>query len=101
MNTQTYLPPIAEIHKLPGLFRLIEQGEIRVPEFQRRFIWCNRQILDLLESLYRGIPIGTLLLWKVDDQSVGVEFATVFPFPNVPLKRPFRLILDGLQRLYT
>ncbi|MCK1286593.1 DUF262 domain-containing protein [Bradyrhizobium sp. 44] len=33
---------------------------------QRDFVWEEKQVLELLESVYRGFPIGSILLWRVD-----------------------------------
>jgi len=39
-------------------------GVLNVPEFQRRFVWKPSKVRDLVDSLWRGYPIGTLLLWE-------------------------------------
>ena len=38
-------------------------GELKVPSFQRGFVWKPGQVCDLADSLWRGYPIGPLLLW--------------------------------------
>ena len=86
---------------LPTLFRRIQQGEIRVPAFQRGFVWGETQILQLLESVYRGFPIGSLLFWSVKEQLLRIEHSAAFPFPDTIETYPLKFLLDGLQRLST
>jgi predicted DNA-binding WGR domain protein len=39
-------------------------GNLNVPEFQRKYVWRPSKVADLVDSLWRGYPIGTLLLWE-------------------------------------
>ena len=39
-------------------------GNLNVPEFQRKFVWRASKVADLVDSLWRGYPVGTLLLWE-------------------------------------
>ncbi len=39
-------------------------GILNVPEFQRKYVWRASKVADLVDSLWRGYPIGTLLLWE-------------------------------------
>ena len=39
-------------------------GNLNVPEFQRKYVWRPSKVADLDDSLWRGYPIGTLLLWE-------------------------------------
>src|SRR6266478_9704408 len=101
MNREDFFPPTPDVQHLPTLFRRIQQGEIRVPAFQRGFVWREAQIVELLESVYRGFPIGSLLFWRVEEELLRVEHKVTFPFPNVPIRYPSKFLLDGLQRLTT
>ena len=51
----------ATVEELVGM---IERGELRLPEMQRRYVWRAPRVRDLLDSLYRGYPSGAILLWK-------------------------------------
>ena len=44
----------------------ITSGDIRIPAFQRDFVWEPEQVAFLLDSIYKGFPIGTVILWKTD-----------------------------------
>jgi uncharacterized protein with ParB-like and HNH nuclease domain len=53
----------ASVEELGGM---IERGELRLPEMQRRYVWRSTRVRDLLDSLYRGYPFGAILLWETD-----------------------------------
>jgi hypothetical protein len=78
------------------LVGMLERGELRLPEMQRRFVWRGPQVRDLLDSLYRGYPSGAILIWETDE-SVPVRDAAVEQQTNPNLTT--RLLLDGQQRL--
>ena len=42
----------------------ISKGEIKIPKFQRKFVWKEAQAFELLDSVAQNYPIGSLLLWK-------------------------------------
>src|ERR1041385_8389211 len=83
----------ATVEELVGM---IERGELRLPEMQRRYIWRSTRVRDLLDSLYRGYPSGAILLWETDEAVPLQEFAvtqSTNPYQST------RLLLDGQQRL--
>ena len=49
----------------------IEQRQLRMPAIQREFVWRQRQIENLFDSLTRGFPIGSFLFWNVEPTTVG------------------------------
>lgn len=79
---------------LDGLLASIEQGAIGLPDIQRPFVWKNVKVRDLLDSMYRGYPIGYLLLWEngglETHKAIGVGEKQV---------APGLVIVDGQQRL--
>lgn len=94
---------------VPPLRRLIEDvlaGGILVPKFQRDFVWTSEQRLDLLDSVLRGMPIGSLFVWKTRVQ--GVDAEALFG-ARVVRREPDHdgslvtrtFLLDGLQRVTT
>ena len=74
----------------------IEKGYIQKPEMQREYVWRATRVRDLLDSLYRGYPSGTILLWQTDTDAPTSDFAiaTEKNYTSRPL-----LLLDGQQRL--
>jgi len=83
----------ASVEELVGM---IERGELRLPEMQRRYVWRSTRVRDLLDSLYRGYPSGAILLWETDEVVPMQEMAVTQqtnPYQST------RLLLDGQQRL--
>jgi hypothetical protein len=95
MTEHTILSPSPEVQYLPALFRRVRNGELRIPAFQRGFVWTEEKILSLLDSVYRGYPIGSLLLWKVSEPILKIETREDIPFPDVDTKFPMSFVLDG------
>ncbi|HEU0072080.1 MAG TPA: DUF262 domain-containing protein [Alphaproteobacteria bacterium] len=83
----------ATVEELVGM---IERGELRLPEMQRRYVWRSTRVRDLLDSLYRGYPSGAILLWETDED-VPLQEMSVTQAAN-PYQST-RLLLDGQQRL--
>ena len=74
----------------------IEKGYIQKPEMQREYVWGATRVRDLLDSLYRGYPSGTILLWETDTDAPTSDFAIATEKNSTT--RPL-LLLDGQQRL--
>ncbi len=91
-------PQPSVIH-IVTLFRQIAAGEIRIPAFQREFVWTSKQVIELLESVRVGYPIGSLLLWYVDQPILKIAANATTAFPDVSEKYPTSYVLDGMQRL--
>lgn len=71
----------------------ISKGQLILPEFQRGYVWTDKQVREYLGSLYKGYPTGSFLIWKTPNPgatrgSSGDSDGSVF-----------QLILDGQQRL--
>lgn len=80
-------------YDLDTLMKFIELGEIGLPDIQRPFVWKNNKVRDLFDSMYRGYPVGYLLLWQnglADDRTIGTD---------AKQKPPKLVIVDGQQRL--
>jgi hypothetical protein len=78
------------------LVGMIKRGELRLPEMQRRYIWRAPRVRDLLDSLYRNYPSGTILVWETDQEQPSRDLAVsqqTSPFSG------HKLLLDGQQRL--
>jgi hypothetical protein len=94
--------PKPEIQRLEALVNSIRSGEIKLPKFQRAFVWSKNEMLDLLDSIYNGYPIGSILLWhsserlKSERAIDGFEVST-----NYVDTYPTDYLLDGQQRLTT
>lgn len=49
------------------LLGYINDGTIAIPEIQRPFVWDTTKVRDLIDSLYRGYPVGYIITWKSPD----------------------------------
>jgi len=72
----------------------IEDGELGLPDLQRPFKWSSVKVRELFDSMYKGFPIGTLLLWKNDETIKSRHIGT-----SKKQNDPETTILDGQQRL--
>src|ERR687887_2871838 len=50
------------------LVDMYKRGEMRLPEIQRHYVWRATRVRDLLDSLYRGYPSGSILMWETDEE---------------------------------
>src|ERR1700722_752021 len=91
--------PAAPAHQVDAVPGKARAGQLRLPDFQRKLKWQPRDMLDLFDSLYRGFPIGTLLLWNRPPRRSPV------PFGDLTIEAPERAdalwIVDGKQRVTT
>jgi hypothetical protein len=89
----------AELLDISELLTLVELGKIRVPDLHRAWRWDAKDICDLFDSLWRGIPIGTLMMWR---RSADAEILTFGPVQiSCPKRTDAWLVVDGHQRLIT
>lgn len=74
----------------------IQRGELVLPEIQRRYVWRATRVRDLLDSLYRGYPSGSILVWETD-HAVPTQLMGVAQEQTATESK--LLLLDGQQRL--
>lgn len=89
--------PHAETIPVEDLVGRFLTGQVRVPSFQRRLKWGSRDVQRLLDSVYRGFPIGSLLMWKRRAPSSRVRLGP-FDF-EVESTEDAWFVVDGQQRL--
>lgn len=87
--------------RLASLLSDVSRGNIKIPVFQRDFVWKDEQIVSLLDSIYRGYPVGSLLLWSTKQALKHERNIGGFKLPQVPEDYPVNYVLDGQQRLTT
>ncbi|MDC3227013.1 DUF3578 domain-containing protein [Acidimicrobiaceae bacterium] len=86
--SSTPLPVLTTIGK-------IKSGEIQIPEMQREYVWDTTKVRDLFDSLYRGYPIGYVLLWDVKEKSDQNRSIGT----NLKSFEVSQYVIDGQQRL--
>jgi hypothetical protein len=75
----------------------LHRGGLKLPEIQRNYVWRKPQVAQLLDSIYKGYPVGSILLWDTGDGVVLREMAS-----NVGGSKPDflpKIVLDGQQRI--
>jgi len=77
----------------------INKGEIKVPKFQRAFVWKDDQALNLLDSIANNYPVGSLLLWRTHERLLAERDIGEFSLPATDDMDPTDYVLDGQQRL--
>ena len=78
------------------LVDMYKRGELRLPEIQRHYVWRATRVRDLLDSLYRGYPSGSILMWETDEPVPTRDFAIA---QDATAFAGRKLLLDGQQRL--
>ena len=86
-------------HKTLKVRQLIDDyraGRIVIPEFQREYVWRPVKAARLIDSLYRGFPVSSLLLWQSTE---GTRMRRRSPRP-IHSER-MNWLIDGQQRVIT
>lgn len=76
-------------YTVENIISWIKSGEIAIPEMQRPFVWDSTKVRDLIDSLYKGYPVGYIIIWKNPD--VKLKDGT---FSNGK-----KIVIDGQQRI--
>lgn len=76
-------------HPIQTLLTWVQSGEVAIPEIQRPFVWDAARVRDLMDSLYRGYPIGYLITWH--NPSVKLKDGSI--------SAGKRILIDGQQRV--
>lgn len=77
----------------------ISSGAIRIPGFQRKFVWEPVRAALLMDSIYKGYPFGSVLLWRTRTELKTEKRVGGFALPPPEADYPIDYVLDGQQRL--
>ena len=81
------------------LMEELQSGRMRVPNFQRGFVWDPERVAYLMDSLYKGYPFGSVLLWRTKQTLDYERDLGPFTLPTNEPTYPTDYILDGQQRI--
>jgi len=95
MNNQ----PKPDSKTYDDLISEIKKGIIKVPKFQRDFVWDIWKTASLLDSILKGYPIGTFILWETDQRINEVKNIGNLDLPDTPNGQNVQYVLDGQQRI--
>jgi hypothetical protein len=97
--SETARDPKPTPERILQLASRVLDGDIILPEFQRPFVWKRRQILELMDSIYRNYPIGSLLVWESTQKLASKRNIADLNVAERSEKYPVNYLLDGQQRL--
>lgn len=101
-----------QLHELLTLAS--QEATLLIPDLQRPYVWTPRQVLDLIDSLLKGWPFGTLLLWNLGPVNQNehlipsrqfwslvdrAEESSAQSFMAATRPNEFLMALDGQQRV--
>ena len=89
---------MAEPMFINELIGKIMAGNIRIPSFQRGFVWDADRVAHLMDSIYKGFPFGTLLFWRTKTALNTERNLGPYQLPQNDPDYPIDYILDGQQR---
>lgn len=93
------LQPDNHNKKYEALFVEIDTGQIKLPMFQREFVWDKEQSAKLIDSILKGFPIGTFIFWKTKEDLRSYKEVGNHRLPETPMGDYVQYILDGQQRI--
>lgn len=95
MNKQ----PKPDSKKYTDLISEIQKGQIKIPKFQRDFVWSIDKTAKLLDSILKGYPIGTFILWETNERLNDIKNIGNLKLPPIPDDIKVQYVLDGQQRI--
>ena len=91
--------PKPDSKKYADLINEIQKGIIKIPKFQRDFVWTIDKTAKLLDSILKGYPIGTFILWQTDERINDIKNVGNLNIPDTPDGVKVQYVLDGQQRI--
>ena len=76
-------------HQISTFLAFVKDGQIAIPEVQRPFVWENARVRDLMDSLYKGYPVGYVITWQNPDVRLK----------DGKLSQGKKILIDGQQRI--
>ncbi len=83
---------------LREIYKKVEAGKYGIPAFQRNYVWTSDRIADFFDSIWKGYPIGAVILWKPNVKMLTKDILTDEQEESTNAEY---YVLDGRQRLTT
>lgn len=77
----------------------IETGNMLIPQFQRDFVWNKAEAAKLLDSILKGYPIGSFILWETKERLRTIKNIGGISLPTPKAGDSVYYVLDGQQRI--
>lgn len=91
--------PEPQTRTFASLISEIEKGQIKIPQFQRDFVWTIQKSAGLIDSILKGYPIGTFIFWRTKDRLRSIRDLGNQKLPEPAKGEAVDYVLDGQQRL--
>lgn len=91
--------PQPMVKQFSNLMDDVETGRLKIPQFQREFVWDLEKSANLLDSIIKGYPIGTFILWKTKERLRSIRDIGGIKLPPPPSGDFVNFVLDGQQRI--
>jgi len=77
----------------------VKRGRIRIPSFQRGFVWDRDRVAYFIDSIYKGFPFGSVLIWRTRNSLRTERNLGPYKLPENEAEYPIDYVLDGQQRI--
>lgn len=81
------------------IIEAVESGQIRIPEFQRGFVWEPDRVAFFMDTLYKQSPFGSVLIWRTKEKLKAERKLGPIDLPEPKADFPIDYVLDGQQRI--
>jgi hypothetical protein len=81
------------------LIEAVQAGQVRVPAFQRAFVWEPERVAQFIDSIYKQYPFGSLLFWRAHEPLESERDLGPYKLPVPGADYPIDYVLDGQQRV--
>ena len=86
-------------YKYSRLISEIKNGQIKIPQFQREFVWDLKGSAKLLDSIFKNYPIGAFIFWRTDNRLRSIRNIGNIDLPEPREGEFITYVLDGQQRI--
>src|SRR5690606_38165159 len=91
--------PEPQTRTFPSLVAEIDKGQVKIPQFQRDFVWSMEKSAAVIDSIIKGYPIGTFIFWRTTERLRSVRNIGNQSLPDLDRTESLDYVLDGQQRL--
>jgi hypothetical protein len=81
------------------LINEVRTGQVKIPQFQRQFVWDIKRSAKLIDSIIKGYPIGTFIFWRTNEELRAVRNIGNIVLPIQEKGEFVNYVLDGQQRI--
>lgn len=91
--------PEPQTRTFSSLVDEIDKGQVKIPQFQRDFVWSMKKSAAVIDSIIKGYPIGTFIFWRTTERLRSIRNVGNQNLPELDGSESLDYVLDGQQRL--